>query len=667
MASLSKRDLEDLKPAVDETLRQVLGFSDSAVVTAALNCVAKGMSKSKAVDMLTPLLEDSAPKFVESLFTTISRKQAEIKTRKRSALKDDEFGKPKRKKFSHFSEEDDIGLSSTVEDPGASQLSSAQIKSMMDSARQQIIARKTQLRNVNGSNSSVPAARAAPTHTPSVSETQALVNDAMQKVQRAAEIQARIKASMELTGLGAQLSAVPAAKETEAKAVPMAATATGPTDLILDDLGRTVDARGRVIQLPKFVPTIKANIRAKRREEFKATQQEKPQDINLNSSRFFDPRLSVPEQRTKKTFKFFEQGKFERIAQRIRAKSQLEKLQNEIAQAAKKTGISSATKLALITPKKVTSGTETPNVEWWDSVILKTESYTDLYRDGPQTSSGKGMSDRLTGITHLVEHPIQMRPPAESTKPVEIPIYLTKKERKKLRRQRRREAQREMSEKIRLGLEPPPEPKVRMANLMRVLGTEAVQDPTKVEAHVRAQMEKRQKTHEEANAARKLTDEQRKEKKMRKIKEDTSLGVNVALYRVKDLRNPARKFKVEANCNQLHMTGMVVLHKDVNVVVVEGGPKQQKKFQRLMLHRIKWDDDAKKDDDDDEDSDEEGETKSKKCVLVWEGMTKERHFGEIRFKQCPTESIARELFKKHNVEHYWDLCHSQAILENADS
>lgn len=28
---------------------------------------------------------------------------------------------------------------------------------------------------------------------------------------------------------------------------------------------------------------------------------------------------------------------------------------------------------------------------------------------------------------------------------------------------------------------------------MRVLGTEAVQDPTKVEAHVRAQMAKRQK------------------------------------------------------------------------------------------------------------------------------------------------------------------------------
>jgi len=66
---------------------------------------------------------------------------------------------------------------------------------------------------------------------------------------------------------------------------------------------------------------------------------------------------------------------------------------------------------------------------------------------------------------------------------------------------------------------------------MRVLGTEAVQDPTKIEAHVREQMAKRQKVHEEANAARKLTAEERKQKKIRKVKEDTSLGVHVAVYR----------------------------------------------------------------------------------------------------------------------------------------
>lgn len=70
-----------------------------------------------------------------------------------------------------------------------------------------------------------------------------------------------------------------------------------------------------------------------------------------------------------------------------------------------------------------------------------------------------------------------------------------------------------------------------MANLMRVLGTEAVLDPTKMEKHVREQMAKRLRAHEDANAARKLTPEQRREKKIRKLKEDTSSGVHVAIYR----------------------------------------------------------------------------------------------------------------------------------------
>lgn len=71
-----------------------------------------------------------------------------------------------------------------------------------------------------------------------------------------------------------------------------------------------------------------------------------------------------------------------------------------------------------------------------------------------------------------------------------------------------------------------------MSNMMRVLETEAVQDPTKVEAHVRAQMAKRQANHEKANAERKLTPEQRKDKMIKKIKEDTSCGVHVSVFRL---------------------------------------------------------------------------------------------------------------------------------------
>lgn len=66
---------------------------------------------------------------------------------------------------------------------------------------------------------------------------------------------------------------------------------------------------------------------------------------------------------------------------------------------------------------------------------------------------------------------------------------------------------------------------------MRALGTEAVQDPTKMEAHVRAQMAKRAKQHEDANAARKLSQDQRREKRRRKLQEDTTLGVHVSVFR----------------------------------------------------------------------------------------------------------------------------------------
>ena len=64
-------------------------------------------------------------------------------------------------------------------------------------------------------------------------------------------------------------------------------------------------------------------------------------------------------------------------------------------------------------------------------------------------------------------------------------------------------------------------------------------------------------------------------------------------FRIHNLSDPAKRFKVETNANQLFLTGIVVLHKDCNVVVVEGGPRQQKKFRRLMMHRIKWSEDRK--------------------------------------------------------------------------
>ena len=65
-------------------------------------------------------------------------------------------------------------------------------------------------------------------------------------------------------------------------------------------------------------------------------------------------------------------------------------------------------------------------------------------------------------------------------------------ERKKIRTQKRMEREKEKQELIRQGLLDPPKPKVKLSNLMRVLGTEAVLDPSAMEKQVKEQMAERQ-------------------------------------------------------------------------------------------------------------------------------------------------------------------------------
>lgn len=660
--SLSRRQLDELRPLVDKAVHRFFGFSEETLVAAAINCIDRGYDSRKTEDKLRSILDDTqAMQFTDKLFDVYEEFKSMSrhgKSRKRHEKEEEEeIIKPKKSR--RFDDGPPVNVS--IPEPGQpspGQLTADKIKDMMANAQKLIRERKAEL-NIRGQPPMPPQMQI----TQPVPNQEILMADATAKAKKAAELQARIQAQLSTTGLGlgfgfgmpppAALGGPPGGLTTTAKSTFM------PTPVILDEEGRTIDAQtGETIQLQHHMPTLKANIRAKRREQFKAVQEKPPEEIH--ESKFFDSRVSGRQgQRGRKAFTFNEPGKFEQLASRMRTKAQLDKLQNEIAHAAKKTGIASAAKLATIQPKKELLRDDVPELEWWDSIILKGDAYSE---DNDEVKA----KDTIEGVTHLVEHPTQMKPPAEPTKEIQIPVMLTKKERKKLRRQNRNETQKELQEKIRLGLMPPPEPKVRMANLMRVLGTEAVQDPTKVEAHVRAQMAKRVRQHEEANASRKLTKDQRREKKANKLKEDTSLGVQVSVYRVRDLTNQSQKFKVETNAKQLFMTGMVVLHKDCNVVVVEGGPKQNKKFRRLMLHRIKWGEERKVTvKDDDSDSEEEDKHRSNTCVLVWDGMVQTRAFSEVRFKMCPTESFAREQFRKMGVEHYWDLAYSGSVLEAA--
>lgn len=459
----------------------------------------------------------------DKLFKLVKDTKSSHRSRKRSYA--DEKEKEKEKDSKKLKVENNTTV--ITDDPISA--SSDKIKEIMVNAQLQIKERKKALNAIQQDD--VPPVqpifrtRDNMPNEPSMYNHGLLTKTDSEKARKLAALQAQI-ANRFNSGLLKNAGAIlptSAAAATAAAPAPPVPPADKPTPLILDESGRTVDITGKEVQLTQVVPTLKANIRAKKREEFRAQLQESKGPEEIEDTHFFDNRIGVKSAvRGKRALKFHEPGKFQQLAERIRVKAQLEKLQNEISQIARKTGISSATKLALIAPKNDGLNDDVPNVEWWDSVIL-VNNY--------QTNENGEIQIKLPTITNLVEHPTQMRPPTDPLKPVYMQMFLTSQERKKLRRQNRREAWKEDQEKIRLGLEAPPEPKLRISNLMRVLGTEAIQDPTKIEAHVRQQMAKRLKIHEDANAARRLTVEQKRDKKARKIKEDTTLGVNVSVYR----------------------------------------------------------------------------------------------------------------------------------------
>ncbi|KAF9312922.1 hypothetical protein BGZ91_006409 [Linnemannia elongata] len=286
-------------------------------------------------------------------------------------------------------------------------------------------------------------------------------------------------------------------------------------------------------------------------------------------------------------------------------------------------------------------------VEWWDAGFLPNKTYDDI-KDGNARIETE--DDPL--ITHYIQHPVPIEPPNEaahaaSAKP--RPLMLTTKERKRLRRQRRAELLKEKQDKIRLGLLPADAPKVKLANMMRVLGQEAVLNPTEIEMKVRQQVADRLQGHLDHNAAAKLTHEQRKAKESKKKEEDVAKGIYVSLYKINDLSHPQKKFKVDKNATQLGLTGIVLMYPTFSIVLVEGGHKAINQYKKLMLRRIDWSDNTRLD------GTEVTETTiDNKCLLVWEGQLRERQFKTFRFLKATNDAQLKQVLTRHSVQHYWD-------------
>jgi U4/U6 small nuclear ribonucleoprotein PRP3 len=311
-----------------------------------------------------------------------------------------------------------------------------------------------------------------------------------------------------------------------------------------------------------------------------------------------------------------------------------------------------------------------------DDTDTGTKAVTSVAADGNFEALQKACFDQAalsySKTAALVQHIVPIKPPNAPSGPAkQAVLHLTRKELKRQRKLRRQEKQREMQDLQAAGLVPAPEPRLTLSNFIRVLGDQAFLDPSHMEQKVAQQMQARQQAHLKRNETNKLTKEQRAAKRTKKLQEDTSQGVTVALFLVQDLSHPLLRANLDLNAQQNNISGAVIECQDPSLgcVICEGGPKAIKRMTRLMLVRMKWrgPDDGEELEYESDEEDEAGEYSThkynpdNKCELVWQGMAVKRVFNGFLFQSVETSNQARKILKAKGVSHYWDqllLCKS---------
>lgn len=364
-----------------------------------------------------------------------------------------------------------------------------------------------------------------------------------------------------------------------------------------------------------------------------------------------------------RALQFHRPGKYILEAEQVRRDEQMNALKERIEASARKAGIRDD----LIGDERILRRPEPPVAEWWDMALLPTKSYDDVpdrtvSKSGPYPPNMPLIEHEESPIDHLVQHPIPIPPPTANIKVQPHGVILTKQEMKKMRRQRRAVEQQDKRDRIKMGLLPPDPPKVKLANLMRVLGNEAIADPTKVEARVRREVAARQEMHERANAERMLTDEERRSRRIYKTKVEEAKGIWCQVYRIEQLVSPSHRFKVRKNAQQHHLSGLILTAPDFSLVIVEGAAKALKAYKRLMLVRIDWTDpgaprrDGSPDEDAKKDDEPQMDLSKNACELVFEGPVRDRAFpsGSVKMESCATDAKAKEVLGS-KLAGYWDV------------
>ncbi|KAF2083269.1 PRP3-domain-containing protein [Saccharata proteae CBS 121410] len=423
---------------------------------------------------------------------------------------------------------------------------------------------------------------------------------------------------------------------------------------LMGDAGPGAGSKGKHAMQPKFATTM-ANRRPESPSQRRGSEgvTGEPKNPYLDESL---PATGANKPRISRSLVFNQKGKYIAQASALRRQAQLEEMKRKLAEQAKRVALDEDNQKPFLLAQP-------PDVEWWDEGLVEGTNYNDL------TSAKIDHPDSI--ITAYVQHPVLLDPPQEKRAVPLKPLPLTKTEQAKLRRQRRMADHKEEQAKIRLGLVEPPAPKVKKSNLMRVLGEQAVKDPTAVEARVNREIAERAAKHEAENQGRKLTKEAKHEKLASQQELDAAKGIQVCVFRVDNLSFGKHRYQVDINAKQNALTGVTILNPKFNLIIVEGGAHSIRNYKKLMLNRIKWTEnggtagtrEANREAEAAwlQSMDEAGKPKDlslNRCTLVWEGEERQRAFRAWKSRVCETETEAKDVLSRTKMENMWTLAKS---------
>eukprot|EP01061_Rhynchopus_euleeides_P011943 TRINITY_DN21549_c0_g1_i1.p1 TRINITY_DN21549_c0_g1~~TRINITY_DN21549_c0_g1_i1.p1 ORF type:complete len:490 (+),score=158.03 TRINITY_DN21549_c0_g1_i1:187-1656(+) len=286
-----------------------------------------------------------------------------------------------------------------------------------------------------------------------------------------------------------------------------------------------------------------------------------------------------------------------------------------------------------------TSLLEVPDAEWWDEKLLVNKSYSDVTADPSPLQWG--IKGKL--VTSLVEHPVPSKGQHVSQELAPQPLLLPKRQRAKLRKQTRIAREKEKQKQIAMGLLPPPPPKVKISNMARVFQHRFIEDPTACEAFTREEMAKRVMSHEARNQERKLSKDERREKTIKKLQSQAETDPVTTVYRLDKLHSSKAIFQIVRNAEQLYLTGFLVqTDTGSNMLIVEGGKRPLRKYDRVVRHRTDY-------------MLDDGKTAADNATVVWTGVAGLRRFSEFKKVSFVGDAQALQYLNSMECGPYWEM------------